>query len=438
MTASGPRARCSLRLPISPTKRCRILLSNRPNPLRGPWLTRAALALAVLAAAGFLLRDQIFGPEVDAFEATRSDLVQTVVSSGRIMTPQRVSIGSVMTAAVVRIPVSEGQSVRRSDILIVLDDRDTRAALTQAQAAVAQAAARIRQLRELALPAAEQGLVQAQANLLLSRQQYQRAQDLKAKGFVSASALDDAKRNSDVAESQLRAARLQVETNSPSGSDQVLAQAALAQAQASLAMVQARLDQTIIRAPVDGTLIGRSVEPGNVVQPGKELMVLAPAGETQVIAEIDEKNLAQLRLGQKALGSADAYPKERFTALLTYINPGIDALRGSVEIKLRVDNPPDYLRQDMTVSIDIEVARRARTVVIPSAAVSEAATDRPWVMAVEGNRLVRRPVKLGLKGDGYVEILEGLAPGGFVVATAGTALKPGDRVRAVPVARGGA
>ena len=94
--------------------------------------------------------------------------------------------GRSTTAMVARIPVDEGQSVRRGDILVVLDDRDARAALTQAQAAVAQAAARMRQLRELALPAAEQGLVQAQANLVLARQQYQRAQDLKAKGFVSA------------------------------------------------------------------------------------------------------------------------------------------------------------------------------------------------------------------------------------------------------------
>jgi len=400
-------------------------------------MKRAAFALAVLVVAGLIFRDQIFGPTVDAFEVTRSDLVQTVVSSGRIMTPQRVSIGSVITAAVARIPVDEGQSVRRGDVLIVLDDKDTRAALAQAQAAIAQAEARIRQLREVALPAAEQGLVQAQANVVLSRQQYARAQDLKAKGFVAPSALDDAKRNLDVAESQLRAARLQVETNGPSGSDYMVAQSALQQAHANLAMAQARLDQTVIRAPVDGTLIGRSVEPGNVAQPGKELMALAPAGETQVIAEIDEKNLSQLKLGQKAIGSADAYPKERFTAEVVYINPGIDPLRGSVEIKLRVAKPPDYLRQDMTVSVDIEVARRAATIVVPSETVIDAGASQPWLMAVEGNHLVRKPVKLGLRGEGYVEVLDGVAPGEVVASTAGTSLKPGQRVRAVPIAKSG-
>lgn len=405
------------------------------------WAQRAALrrvlaGLALAALAAFVFRDALFGPSVDAYEATRADLVQTVVSSGRIITPQRTSVASVITATVARIPVDEGQRVKAGDVLIVLDDRDTRAARTQAEAAVAQAEAKIRQLREVALPAAEQGLVQAQANVVLARQQYERAQNLLAKGFVSQSALDDARRNLDVAESQLRAARLQVETNSPAGSDYRLADAALDQARANLAMAQSRLDQTVIRAPVGGILIGRDVEPGDVAQPGKELMVLAPDGETQVVAQIDEKNLSQLRLGQKALGSADAYPKERFDAELVYINPGIDALRGSVEIKLRVADPPAYLRQDMTVSVDIEVGRRNNVVVIPTDAVVDPNSDAPWVAVVEGHRLARRPVRLGLRGAGHVEVVAGLAPGEIVVATAGTALRPGDRVRARVVAGG--
>ena len=193
----------------------------------------------------------------------------------------------------------------------------------------------------------------------------------------------------------------------------------------------------MILAPVDGTLIARNVEPGNVVQAGKELMVLAPEGETQVVVQIDEKNLAQLRLGQQALASADAFPKERFAAELVYINPGIDALRGSVEVKLRVANPPDYLRQDMTVSVDIEVARRRAVVVIPADAVHDAGGAQPWVLAVDGWRAQRRPVKLGLKGDGRVEVLEGVAPGDRVIPVALAAVKSGQRVRAVAAPAGG-
>ena len=410
------------------------LIQNPDSPV-WRWLKRGLLAALVLAVAGVALRNVILGTPVEAYQAVRSDLVQSVVASGRIMTPQRVAVGAVITGRVERIPVQEGQSVRRGDILVALDDRDERAAVAQARAAVAQAEAKVRQLRELGLPAAEQGLAQAQANLTQARRQYERAADLKARGFVSQSALDDAQRNLDVAESQLRAAKLQVESNSAAGSEFAVAQTALEQARASLGVAQAKLDDTVIRAPVDGTLIARAVEPGNVVQPGKELMALAPAGETQVVVQIDEKNLAQLRVGQKALGSADAFPRERFAAELVYINPGIDALRGAVEVKLRVADPPEYLRQDMTVSVDIEVARSAGTVVVPAEVVREANSVQPWVLAVDGGRAMRRAVKLGLKGDGRMEVLEGVAPGDLLVSAAQPAVKIGQRVRAIVAGR---
>lgn len=410
---------------------------DRASPWRR-WVKPAALALVVVGVIGFLARNLIFGTPVETHRAVRGDLVQTVVASGRITTPQRVAVGAVITGRVMRIPVSEGQSVKRGDVLIELDDNDERAAAAQARAAVAQGEAKVRQLREVGLPAAEQNLIQAQANLTQARRQFERTKELKAKGFVSHAALDDAQRNLDVAESQLRAARLQVQSNSPAGSEFALALTALAQARASLGLAQARLDQTVIRAPEAGTLIARAVEPGNVVQPGKELMALAPAGETQVVVQIDEKNLAQLKLGQKALGSADAYPRERFAAELAYINPGIDALRGSVEVKLRIPNPPDYLRQDMTVSVDIEVARSRGTVVVPADAVRDANGAQPWVLAVDGWRASRRAVKLGLKGDGRIEVLEGVAPDERLISAANGMVREGQRVRAVAAAARGA
>jgi HlyD family secretion protein len=400
------------------------------------WLRRRRLktgliVFLVVAAVGFASRSLIFGKPVEVHEATRGELVQSVVASGRIMTPQRVSIGAVITERVARIPVDEGQSVRRGEVLIELDDTDERAALAQAQANVAQAEAKLRQLREVALPAAEQGLLQAQANSLQAHQAYDRTKTLQERGFIGQSQLDDARRNLDVAESQLRAAQLQVQTNGPAGSDFALAQTTLEQARATLRSAQAKLEQTVIHAPVDGALIARSVEAGNVVQAGKELMVLAPAGETQVVVEIDERNLAQLALGQKALGSADAFPGQRFAAELVYINPGIDALRGTVEVKLKVANPPAFLRQDMTASVDIEVARRADTVIVPTEAVHDATGPQPWVLAIRGWRAVRLPVKLGLRGDNRIEVLEGVEPGDELIPATNGLVKAGQRVRGV-------
>ena len=395
-----------------------------------PRLKRLLTGGVVLAAALYLGRNLILGTPVRTVTAVRGPLVQTVVASGRIITPQRVAIGATITERVARIPVDEGQTVKKGEVLIALDDSDERAALAQAQSALVQAEAKMRQMRELTLPAAEQALAQAQANAVQARLSYERTEALRKQGFVGQAQLDDARRALDVAESQLRAARLQVETSRQSGSDYALARAALEQARANVAAAQAKLAQTVIIAPADGVLITRNVEPGDVVQPGKELMALAPAGETQIVVQIDEKNLGLLAVGQKAIASADAYPAQRFAAEVFYINPGVDPLRGAVEVKLKVPDPPAFLRQDMTVSVDIEVARRADALVVPSEAVHDATGAHPWVLAVNGMHAVRRPVTLGLRGDGRIEILAGVAPGDRLIAS-GQPTLPGQRVRAV-------
>lgn len=399
---------------------------------RSRTLKRAAFLLAAAALAAYVGRNALFGTPVETVEVLRDDLIQTVVASGRVMSPRRVRVGAVITGRVVAIPVTEGQAVKKGAELVLLEDKDVRAALAQAQAGVAQAAAKVRQLREVGLPAAQQALLQAEATLTQVRGQFDRTKRLQAQGFVGQSQLDDAQRNLDVAESQARAASVQVETNSTRGSDFAMAMTALEQARAAERVAQAKLPDIVVRAPVDGVLISRNVEVGDIVQPGKELFLLAPAGETQVIVQIDERNLSQLSLGQKALGSADAFPGRRFPAELIYINPGIDALRGSVEVRLRAPSPPDYLRQDMTVSVDIEVARRAQAVVAPTQAVRDATTAQPWVLAVRNGRAERIPVKVGLRGDGRLEVLEGAAPGDALIPASLGLITAGQKVRALP------
>ncbi len=392
------------------------------------WGVTIALVLVVVAYGA---RNLILGEPVQVLEVTRMELAQTVVASGHIVSPQRVSIGAAMTKRVARIPVKEGQAVRRGDVLIVLADEDERAALLQAQASVAQAEAKLRQLHEVGLPAAQQSLAQTQANALQARQQFERNKELQAKGFIGQAQLDEAQRALDVAESLSRAARLQVQSAGPRGSDAAVAQSALAQARASQLAAQAKLDQMVIYAPVDGVLIARSVEPGNVVQPGKELMALAPAGATQIVVQMDERHLAQIAPGQKALASADAFPGERFAAELVFINPGVDALRGAVEVKLKVIDPPQYLRQDMTVSVDIEVARRGDALAVPSDAVRDAVGKQAWVLVVRDGRAVRQAVRLGLRGAGYTEIVDGVALGDALIPAASVAVQAGRRVRMV-------
>ena len=411
--------------------------SDPPSPRFARWLRARAwpLAIALLGIVGaagavwFLVLDKAVG----TYTVVRGDLLQSVVASGQVTTPQRASIAAEITGRVARVPVAEGDTVRRGQVLVELDQSDERAALDQARAALAQADAKLRQIQQLALPAAEQALRQAQANLTQAQRAWQRTRDLVAQNFVSHAQLDDAQRNLDVAESQLRAAELQVASDRPGGSDFVVAQTARRAAETAIVAAQAKLDATVIRSPADGVLIGRSVEPGDVAQAGKALMVLAPAGETQIVVNIDEKNLAKLAIGQKALVSADAFPHERFPAELFYLNPGVDAVRGAIEAKLRVPDPPVYLRQDMTVSVDIEVGMRRNVLVAPADAVRDAGSAGPWVLAVRNGRAIRQPVTLGMRGDDAIEILTGVSAGDKLVPVTNGIVTAGQRVRAVPL-----
>lgn len=395
-----------------------------------PRLT-AAVGIAFLALAATIAAPRLLGPKIVVVTATQGELLQSVVASGKVRSPQRVDLASQISGRVTQVAVREGQNVAAGDLLIQLDDAEWQASVAQAAASLAQSETRLAQMRQLAQPLAEQAQLQADANLAQARRNFERTRDLAAKGFFSKNQLDDAQRNLDVAESQYKSTQLQLRSNQAGGSDYRLAAAAVDQARASLALARSKLDYTRMTAPVAGTVLTRLVEPGHTAQPGKILMTLSPAGETELLVQIDEKNLGLLKLGQKAQASADAYPDRRFAAEINFISPAVDPLRGSVEVRLRVPEPPDYLRQEMTVSIDIETARHANALTVPADAVRDAGGRQPWVLVVRDGSLQRQEVDLGARSDGRVEIRRGLAAGEQLVPASQPAPPPGSRVRTI-------
>lgn len=373
------------------------------------WFVLAAAV--VIGVGGWQGVRLILGPAVVVEQVKRGNLVESVVASGHVETPFRVEIGSQITATVDDVLVKQGERVSKGQPLISLQARELKASVVQAQGAVAQAQARMRQLDELTLPSAREALTQAKANLLNAQQTFDRTSQLAKDGFATRVALDEAQKTLDIARTLVRTAEFQVYTASPDGSDYVMAQTQLNQAHANLDTAESRLGYATISAPRDGVLITRNVERGTVAQPGKALLVLAPAGEVQLVLQIDERNLGKIALGKSALASADAYPQQKFAAVVSYINPGIDIARASVEVKLTVADPPDYLRQDMTVSVDIEVAAKDNALVLPVRAVHDVLSGQPWVLGVKDGRAVKRPVRLGLRGIVNLEILDGIAEG---------------------------
>lgn len=404
-------------------------MTERTTWFNKRWLLPGIVAVGMLVAVIYLATPAILGPKVKTFQLQHGELVQTVVASGHVETPARVEIGAQVTGMVASVPVAEGQTVKEGDMLIELDSADEKAALELANANVHQAEIKLRQMQDLAQPLALQALVQAKATLSNVQKQYDRTRELVAQGFVGQAQLDDAKRNLDVARSQLDSVQLQLQTTKTAGSDYQLAVAALEQAQASKDAAQAKLQHMQIKAVSDGTLISRDVERGDIVQPGKVLMVLSPVGLTQLLVQIDEKNLRYLQMGQTAQAMADAYPGQKFPAQITFINPGVNAQRGSVDVKLTVANPPAFLKQDMTVSVEIEVARHKDTLSLNVEAVRDIATS-PWVMVIKDGKTERRPITIGARGDKSVEVVSGLSESDLVLPATGLVLEEGKRARA--------
>jgi HlyD family secretion protein len=301
----------------------------------------------------------------------------------------------------------------------------------QAQQAVMQAKGRLRLLNDLQGPVVQQTLRQAQASLDAARASGQRSLALFEQGFIGQAALDESRKALALADAQVLAAQQQVASTRPGGAEHSLALGAVAEAQANAEVVNAKARYAVIQAPASGQLISRNVEVGDVVQAGKALMTLSPEGATQLVVQIDEKNLRLIALGQQALASADAYPQQKFKAQVAYINPGINAQTGAVEVKLDVTELVQTLRQDMTVSVDLVVARKAQVLALQVGHINDINGPAPWVWLRDAGHAVRRPVRLGLRGGAWVEVLDGLRDGDAVITSPMT-LREGQRVRVQP------
>ena len=383
-----------------------------------PVVLLVALALGLVAWAAWR------APLRAALQVQSAPLVRTLQFSARVATPSRVELGSTVTARVRRVLVDEGAAVQAGQVVLELEDDELRAALLQAQAGEQQAAARLAGQRSSGRSTVQAALAQADAVLVAAQAELQRTQDLVARGFLSTARLDEARRAADVAAAQRNSAQAQLAANAEQGSDTVQAQAQLATARAATQVAAARLAQAVLRAPAAGQVLLRAVEPGQIVQPGKLLLTLALTAPPELLAQVDERELEQLRAGQVASVVADAYPGRRFAARVLRIAPLVDAQRGAVEVTLAPQPPvPDFLREDMTLSVEVETARRDRALVLPLAALRPGDT----VLVLQDGRAVARPLRLGLRTLQAVEVLDGLAAGDVVLVDA--AATDGSRAR---------
>lgn len=375
-----------------------------------PWIMIILLVLVV----SFATYRWWQGPLLPSYEVVSSPLIQTVVASGRVEKVSRTQIGSEITGVVLERLVQEGDRVSRGDVLLVLKSDEISAQVRQAEAELKELATTRRPQAEVDLANAKVQLEQAQREALRRRN--------SELGILSAEEREKSIEAERLARNNLESARLKVASLAPDKVEET-------KLRERLAALQAQLAKTKIRAEVSGIILTRNVEPGDLVQPSQTLFTIALDGATEIRVPFDERNLPLLALQQKAAVIADAYPDQPFPAHINFIAPSIDAQRGTVDVRLTVDPVPDFLRQDMTVSVNVETNQRERTLVIPNDALSSISGNKAMVILVRDRKIQRHPITLGLRGLVMSEVVAGLKEGDYVLTDAESVLKDGTRVR---------
>lgn len=375
------------------------------------------LVIVLLLAVGFALFRWWQGPVVPSYTLSTMPLVQNVVATGRVATVSRAQVGSEISGVVLQRLVQEGDEVKPGDLLVVVKSDELLAQVRQAELALTELASSRR-------PQAAAELASAKAQLEQASREATRRRNAEA-GILSREEVEQAVEAERVARNNYETARVKAVALAAGQVEE-------ASLREQLAVAQAQLAKTKIRAAVAGTVLTRDVEPGDLVQPGQTLFTIALTGNTEIRVPLDERNLPQLALQQNATVISDAYPDRSFPARINFIAPSIDPQRGTVEVRLTVNPVPDFLRQDMTVSVNVETAKRARALAIPNDALSSIKGDKAVVLMVRDRKVQRQQITLGLRGLAMSEVKSGLSEGDQVLADAESSLEDGTRVRLKP------
>ena len=399
--------------------------------------------------------------EVRMEKVSRRDLVSIVTASGKVQPKRKVDVSSDITGRIVDLPVKEGDEVQRGQVVVRIDPTQYQARVEMAQAMLASAQAQASQTR---------------ANRDQAERAFVRARDIRAQNpqLVSQEALEQAQTQREVATANLEAAQHQVDQSS-----------------ANLRDAQDALRKTTILAPMSGKITRLAVEEGEVAVPGtfsREtglLMTISDLSVIEVKVQVDETDVIRLKLGDSTDVAIDAYPDTTFAGRVTEIANSSIAGAGTAtsqaggqqqavdyEVVITLDRPPRDVRPDLSATAKIVTATRKGVLTVPIIALtvrepdkadsaakrdtSHAAPPRaPQTAAGTGARdttarqhgkeiegvfvvdtvtkAVRfRPVKVGITGDEYFEVVTGVREGETIVAGSYQAirdLKSGGRVR---------
>jgi len=425
---------------------------------RRGWLIVGAVILLLAAGIGTrIYRNRNTLPIVTVEAIRMRDLEAIVSASGKIQPKRQVNISATTMGRVTRLAVQEGQRVKAGQFLLEIDPRSLAGQMERGEASVAAARSALQQ--------ATTAVDQARANLELAQQTLKRQRDLAKDGLTPREALERAQNDVVVREADLKARQQDVQTREQQ----------IRQEQAGLATTQYNLSQVTIASPMDGIVTRRNIEEGeNVVvgtmnNAGTVLLTVADMSEIQAEIEVDETDIPNVIIGQPAVITIDAVPDRMFKGRVTDIgNSPIQAAAQTTnttgqrqatnfKVVVTIDDPVPDVRPGFTCTAEITTATRKSVTAVPiqSLTVRELLFDsagklihepppplqRRWfgapapavpqpppepgpgqrrdetegVFVMRDGKAVFQPVKIGIAGERYFEVLSGLNAGDQVI-----------------------
>ncbi len=258
-------------------------------------------------------------------------------------------------------------------------------------------------------------LLRAESQLERVRADYERVERLRELGAATEQELKNAL-------NQLREAEIQLDVS----------RAQLEQAEANYEMMRLQLGHVHIEAPVDGVVMHRPFVVGGQVSTSTPFATIAGLDPIDVVFHFSERRLGELRMGQPFVVTADAFPAETFAGEVTEIGAEIDSQTRTVAVRGQVPNPDLRLRPGMFARVELVIGRAEDVVTVPREALMMD-SEGYFLVVVEGDRAVHRPVRLGVQGRERLEVADGVDVGDIVITVGQQRLRDGQIVRPVGV-----
>lgn len=392
------------------------------------WLKKRPVQLVVAAVLSLLLLYRLYyTAPIPAMLVEPRDYQPVLQLGGEVIPNQNHSLSSPLSAAVTDILVSERASVKKGDVLLIMDDGSARLQAEQARKLLTQAQLQYDQASSLDFQQAQHSFLEAQQRQQQADLALQRSLQLMAAGAISQLELEKAQNEANLAREAENYARVRLESYSPGGSNLALLANAVEQRKIAVAQAELDLAKYRIMAPQDGTVLDIAISTGEQAQPGQEIIRMSSGTNAKVKLQPDQQYASIISTGMAASVWIPADPQKTYPGQVSKVAALADPGQGTLEVEVTLQDASG-LPAGTLVTVQLTSANITSAYIIDDGWLSSR-DGQPGVWVVDNSGKAQfRAIVLGQRGALGTVVREGLHSGDMILQPLD--LKPGQRVKA--------